>query len=90
MRDGSAGVPRRVINILRCEGLQAMAVRVYLGSAPSAQREIVYEEADAFRVTAGGFLLVQRQHSGAQRDLAVFAPTAWRHCASPGAARLMR
>ncbi len=56
-----------------------MAVKVYLGGAPAARSEMTYEEADAFSVTAGGFLLIQRQHSGEQKDLAVFAPTAWRH-----------
>jgi hypothetical protein len=54
-----------------------MAVKVYLGGAPAAHSEITYEEADTFSVTAGGFLLIQRQHSGAQKDLAVFAPNAW-------------
>jgi hypothetical protein len=54
-----------------------MAVRVYLGSASAAQSEVIYDQADSFSVTAGGFLLVQRQHSGAQKDLAVFAPHAW-------------
>jgi hypothetical protein len=56
-----------------------MAVKVHLGGAPAAPGEIIYEEADAFSVTAGGFLLVQRQHSGEQKDLAVFAPHAWLH-----------
>jgi hypothetical protein len=56
-----------------------MAVKVYLGGAPAARSEMTYEEADAFSVTAGGFLLIQRQHSGDQKDLAVFAPTAWLH-----------
>jgi len=56
-----------------------MAVKVYVGGAPAGRSEITYEEADAFSVTAGGFLLIQRQHSGEQKDLAVFAPTAWRH-----------
>ncbi len=37
------------------------------------------EEADAFNVTSGGFLLIQRQHAGKQKDLAVFAPNAWLH-----------
>ena len=54
-----------------------MAVKVYLGGAPAGRTEVIYEEADAFSVTAGGFLLIQRQHSGAQKDLAVFAPNAW-------------
>ena len=54
-----------------------MAVKVYLGGAPAGQGEMIYEQADAFSVTAGGFLLIQRQHSGAQKDLAVFAPNAW-------------
>jgi len=54
-----------------------MAVKVYLGGAPATRSEITYEEADTFSVTAGGFLLIQRQHSGAQKDLAVFAPNAW-------------
>ncbi len=56
-----------------------MAVKVYLGGAPAARNEMTYEEADAFSVTAGGFLLIQRQHSGEQTDLAVFAPSAWLH-----------
>jgi hypothetical protein len=56
-----------------------MAVKVYLGGAPAARSEVTYEEADAFSVTAGGFLLIQRQHSGEQKDLAVFAPSAWLH-----------
>src|SRR5260221_2563325 len=55
-----------------------MAVKVYLGGAPAARSEMAYEETDAFSVTAGGFLLIQRrQHSGAQKDLAVFAANAW-------------
>ena len=54
-----------------------MAVKVYLGSASAAQGEVTYDQADSFSVTAGGFLLIQRQHSGAQKDLAVFAPSAW-------------
>ena len=56
-----------------------MAVKVYLGCAPAAHSEMTYDEADAFRVTTGGFLLIQRQHSGEQKDLAVFAPNAWLH-----------
>jgi hypothetical protein len=40
---------------------------------------MTYDDADAFSVTAGGFLLIQRQHSGEQTDLAVFAPSAWLH-----------
>jgi hypothetical protein len=56
-----------------------MAVKVYLGGAAAAHGAMTYEEADAFSVTAGGFLLIQRQHSGEQKDLAVFAPTAWLH-----------
>lgn len=56
-----------------------MAVKVYLGGAPAALSEMTYQDADAFSVTAGGFLLVQRQHSGEQTDLAVFAPNAWLH-----------
>ena len=40
---------------------------------------MTYPDADAFSVTAGGFLLIQRQHSGEQEDLAVFAPSAWLH-----------
>jgi hypothetical protein len=56
-----------------------MAIKVYLGCAPAAHSETTYDEADAFSVTAGGFLLIQRQHSGEQKDLAVFAPGAWRH-----------
>jgi hypothetical protein len=55
-----------------------MAVRVYL-SASAAQSEVTYGQADAFAVNAGGFLLIQRQHSGKQMDLAVFAPSAWLH-----------
>ena len=47
------------------------------GSISAGHGEMTYEEADAFSVTAGGFLLVQRQHSGEQTDLAVFAPDAW-------------
>jgi hypothetical protein len=56
-----------------------MAVKVYLGSASAAQGEVTYDQADSFSVTAGGFLLIQRQHSGAQKDIAVFAPHAWLH-----------
>ena len=56
-----------------------MAVKVYLGGVPAAHSEMTYKEADAFSVTAGGFLLIQRQHSGEQKDLAVFAPSAWLH-----------
>ncbi len=56
-----------------------MAIKVYLGGTAAAHGEMTYEEADAFNVTAGGFLLIQRQHSGEQKDLAVFAPQAWRH-----------
>jgi hypothetical protein len=56
-----------------------MAVKVYLGTTSGAQTEVTYDQADAFSVTAGGFLLIQRQHSGIQMDLAVFAPTAWAH-----------
>jgi hypothetical protein len=56
-----------------------MAVKVYLGYAQAAHGEMTYEEADAFHVTAGGFLLIQHQHSGEQKDLAVFAPGAWLH-----------
>jgi hypothetical protein len=56
-----------------------MAVRVYLGGAPAARSEMTYDDADAFSVTAGGFLLIQRQHSGEQKGLAVFAPGAWLH-----------
>lgn len=56
-----------------------MAVKGYPGGAPAARSELTYEEADAFSVTAGGFLLIQRQHAGEQKDLAVFAPTAWLH-----------
>ena len=54
-----------------------MAVKVYLGSASAAQGEVAYDQADSFSITAGGFLLIQRQHSGTQKDLAVFAPHAW-------------
>lgn len=60
-----------------CEGSPVMAVKVYLGSASAAQGEVTYDQADSFSITAGGFLLVQRQHSGTQKDLAVFAPHAW-------------
>jgi len=56
-----------------------MAVKVYLGGALAAHSELTYEEADAFSVTAGGFLLIQHLHSGDQKDLAVFAPNAWLH-----------
>jgi hypothetical protein len=56
-----------------------MAIKVYLGRAPAAHREMTFDEADAFSVTAGGFLLIQRQHSGEQKDLAVFAPNSWLH-----------
>ena len=56
-----------------------MAVRVYLGGGAAAHSEMTYDDADAFSVTAGGFLLIQRQHSGEQTDLAVFAPSAWLH-----------
>jgi hypothetical protein len=61
------------------EGLPVMAVKVYLGNALAAHGEITYDDADAFSVTAGGFVLIQRQHSGVQKDLAVFAPGVWRH-----------
>ena len=54
-----------------------MAVKVYLGGASAAQSEVTYGQADSFSVTAGGFLLIQRQHSGTQKDLAGFAPHAW-------------
>ena len=56
-----------------------MAVKVYLGAASAAQGEIIYDQADAFSVTAAGFLLIQRHHAGPQIDLAVFAPSAWLH-----------
>jgi hypothetical protein len=56
-----------------------MSVKVYLDGASTAQSEMTYDQADAFSVTAGGFLFIQRQHSGAQKDLAVFAPNAWLH-----------
>ncbi len=56
-----------------------MTVKVYLGCDPAAYSEITYDQADAFSVTAGGFLLIQRQHSGEQTDLAVFAPSGWLH-----------
>lgn len=56
-----------------------MAVKVYLDPALAADGEITYDDADAFSVTSGGFLLIQRHHSGAQKDLAVFAPSVWRH-----------
>jgi hypothetical protein len=61
----------------RAKEFPVMAVKVYQGGPPAGRTEMVYEEADAFSVTAGGFLLIQRQHSGSQRDLAVFAPSAW-------------
>jgi hypothetical protein len=56
-----------------------MAVKVSLSGIDAVHSETVYEEADAFSVTAGGFLLIQRHHSGEQKDLAVFAPRAWLH-----------
>ena len=56
-----------------------MPVKVYLSGAPEARSELTYEDADAFSVTAAGFLLIQRLHSGEQKDLAVFAPAAWLH-----------
>jgi len=62
-----------------CEGSPVMAIKVYMGSALAAHSDITYDEADEFSVTAGGFLLIQRQHSGEQKDLAVFAPDAWLH-----------
>jgi hypothetical protein len=63
----------------RAKECPIMAVRVYLGGPPPAHSELTYDEADAFSVTAGGFLLIQHLHSGDQRDLAVFAPNAWLH-----------
>jgi hypothetical protein len=51
-----------------------MAIRIYLSCRPAALSDMTFDEADAFSVTAGGFLLIQRQHSGEQKDLAVFAP----------------
>lgn len=56
-----------------------MAVKVYLGGDLAAQSQVTYDQADAFTVATGGFLLIQRLHSGTQKDLAVFAPGAWRH-----------
>lgn len=56
-----------------------MAVKVFLGGDLPAHSEVTYDQADTFTVTAGGFLLIQRHHSGEQKDLAVFAPNAWRH-----------
>jgi hypothetical protein len=56
-----------------------MAIKVYLGTISAAQNEITYDDADAFSVTSSGFLLIQRKHSGVQKDLAVFAPNVWRH-----------
>ena len=53
-----------------------MAVKVYLDPASAADGEITYDDADAFSVTSGGFLLIQRHHSGTQKDL---APSVWRH-----------
>jgi hypothetical protein len=61
------------------KGVPVMAIKVYLGCDPAAHSEMTYDEADAFSVTAGGFLLIQRQHSGEQKDLAVFAPNSWLH-----------
>jgi hypothetical protein len=75
---GGCGVRWQVVRIrLGTKGWPEVAVKVYLGGAPAGQGEMIYEQADAFSVTAGGFLLIQRQHSGAQMDLAVFAPNAW-------------
>jgi hypothetical protein len=34
---------------------------------------MTYDDGDAFSVTAGGFLLIQRQYSGEQKDLAARA-----------------
>ena len=79
-RRTAAGVAWRLLNTRpRAKGLLVMAVKVYLGSSSAAHSEMTYEEADAFNVTSGGFLLIQRQHAGEQRDLAVFAPNAWLH-----------
>ena len=61
-----------------------MAVKIYLGGEPAAHSEMTYEEADAFSVTAGCFLLIRRQHSGKQKDLAVFAAHAWLHAEVAG------
>jgi hypothetical protein len=69
----------RLANTHPRERLLVMAVKVYLGSFSAAHSEMTYEEADAFNVTSGGFLLIQRQHAGEQTDLAVFAPNAWLH-----------
>jgi hypothetical protein len=40
------------------EGCPVMAVKVYLSGALAARSEMTYEEADAFSVTSGGFLLM--------------------------------
>ena len=82
MLSGSGGGASTVAGIgypAAYERCPVMAVKVYLGGATAALSEMTYEEADAFSVTAGGFLLIQRQHSGEQKDLAVFAPSAWLH-----------
>jgi hypothetical protein len=72
-----AGTVARIEYPPAFEGLPVMAVKVYLHGASAGHGEMTYEEGDAFSVTAGGFLLIQRQHSGAQTDLAVFAPNTW-------------
>jgi hypothetical protein len=41
-----------------------MAIKVYFGSASAAHGEITYHDADAVRVTSGGFVLIRRQHTG--------------------------
>jgi hypothetical protein len=75
----AAAVPWQLMTTLPREGSPVMAVTVYLDPASAGNGEITYDDADAFSITSGGFLLIQRQHSGAQKDLAVFAPNVWRH-----------
>jgi hypothetical protein len=77
--DGCGSTVARDAHSAGTKECPGMAVKVYLGGAQAAHSEMTYEEADAFSVTAGGFLLIQRQHSGEQKDLAVFAPNAWLH-----------
>ena len=59
------------------EGVAGRGGQGLSGRCPGGRGEMIYERADAFSVTAGGFVLIQRQHSGARTDLAVFAPNAW-------------
>jgi len=54
--------------------MAGMAVKVYLGTASAAQGEITYDQADAFSVTAAGFLLIQRHHSGGKLPLSTRYP----------------